>query len=225
MKLLRVRAHLDAPVVLREPAHLDAVLASAWVVRHPEQAQRGSAPRTYTLHVPYGGWTVTLSSAALATGTPTLVHATKRRDPEDVDRLAGSYTPGSGPGRDMLVRDRAYVTPHVEWLAYGAAKEIRHALALRSAVGAMRRHGWGDVWQWSAEPVDGDPLDCWVRDGVAQRNLPLAWCSSWSRTRAAPTFPPYFGRADPCAPCGAEVELRPEVISAMRLLVEERRTR
>lgn len=220
MRLLRVVAHLDAPVMLRDVVHLDAILASAWVVRHPKEAQRGSVPRTYTLHVHHAGHTVTLSSAVAPAGEPTLVHATKRRDPSDVDRLAGSFTPGSGPSRDMLIRDRAHVTPRLEWLAFGSRREILRALELRTSIGAMRRHGWGDVRRWDVEPVDGDPLTCWVRDGVAQRHLPLAWCSSWSRTTGAPTFPPYFGRADHCVPCGARAELRPEVAAAALDLIQ-----
>lgn len=226
MKLLRVTAVLDSPVILRDVVHIDGLLASAWVVRHRDHARLGSTPRTYALHVQHAGTIVTLSTAVAPAGEPSLVHATKRRDSEDVDRLQSPFTPGSGPGRDMLIRDRAHVIRSLDWLAFGSRREISRALELRTSFGAMRRHGWGEVRRWEVEPVDGDPLHCLVRDGVAQRNLPLSWCKTWDRQALAASFPPYFGCASSlCAPHGARVELTDEARDCVLQLIEKYRDR
>ena len=147
----------------------------------------------------------------------------KRRDDEDVHRLAMPFTPGSGPARNTMQRVTAHTVQEIQWLAFGQPKEIRHALACVGFIGGVRRAGFGEVTAWRVEAADVDPMRLLVdQDGRAARHLPVDWATHVDGPVIRGGIePPYFVEAGKRAiiPVGTRVELHAEVVEALRAAV------
>lgn len=230
---LLVRAWLGSPVV-GEPAHLDGILTVAWALRHPRHSARPSratAPEAIqSAHLPLWrveveGASIWLASAALGEGAPTATWQTRRRDPEDWDRLAASVTVGSGPHKDCLVRYEARAVEVLSWRAIGSRREVERSLRLlwgsegtpSGFVGSARRAGAGAIRRWSVEVAAHGLLDCLLDEGRAIRHLPAGWVDSADRWYEGATAPPYWlpGAQERVPRLGSRVTLRPEIAEAL----------
>lgn len=232
LALVRVDVTLAGPVQLDYPLHLDGLLTEAAYRRlpHGDIVDRSSPPPR-PLDIPVGRarargqWVWCASALVLHDPRPHVASFTRRRDPADIDRLVLPWTPGSGPGRDRLVHEVAWVASRGHWLAWGSPRETRKALGLvwpggRGHLGDRRRHGLGEVTSCAVSVVeDGRPLDAVVHAGRTARHLPLDWMSTLdpAHVRDAAVLPPYWhpARQGPCVTVGAMASLHDDVLAAL----------
>lgn len=184
MALLRVVARLGSPVVLREALHLDAILAAV----HPSCVggllHRGSdASEIVVPPLPLAtlrACGVVVHMASADQWPPEVRrrsgYLSRRRDGDDLDHLTRPVQTASGPDRDVLLRFPSITAPTVSWLAVGDRRGVQELLRRVGAVGALRRHGYGAVLEWTVREEEGDPASVLVASGVAQRHLPAEWC-------------------------------------------------
>jgi len=219
--LIRVRAKLGSPIQASEPIALDGLLESVWWRRHPGREQPG---RTDDLDGfwPHIGVGLTACGLRLASAWTPTEHGrpwllTKRRDGVDVVRIARSFSARSGPGRDMMERRIVYPDGYVEWYAWGRKRAINRAVQLIHGLGGWRRHGLGQVDEWAIEAIDGSPLGAVVRDGIAQRSIPVRLCATVERSVWLATRAPYWHpqRVEEVAPPGSRVELTAAAIASI----------
>lgn len=227
---LRITATLGAPAEVDRPVHLDALLMEVAYRRlsHARDVSR-STPTGDLVHLPIPvgivsalGCPVPLASAWIysADAEPVAITTVKRKDAADLDELRSAWTPGSGPGRNTMVRVVGTVARSVSWLAWGHRREVRKALELISSLGDRRRGGNGAVIDWSVEPDDTlVPAACVLtQDGRAFRHLPASWCTHIDGGPVHGAWrSPYWHpeRQGPIAPAGRLVELRPDVLAAL----------
>lgn len=216
MSLLRVTAHMSAPIAADEEIHLDTLLISARPGPGPAPS-RSTPVREITYppiplaRVSAGGNTVyACSTWSLASGARGgLEHLTKRRDGSDTGHLAKAYTPGSGKGRDYMLPVPTVEASSVSWLVVGRRAGVRQLLRYVRQIGAKRRHGFGVVDRWEVSmPIEGDPLSVLVSGGRAARFLPASWSPS-SPSERGPVHPPYWH------PGLAVDRVRPGVLAAL----------
>lgn len=202
---LKVTAILDSAVVATEDVHLDALLAWVQAKRTGDldlsRASPVSAIRDVRLPLarivgPDDDWCWAASAWELPADATLMDEPTRlvrRRDGEDVEQMARRWTPGSGPGRNMRVRRQAVCAATVSWYCIGHRREIRKALQVVTAVGSMRRAGYGRVRSWSVKEVGSAPvlLDS---TGRACRHLPHSWVD---RDRSADVTPGHGGHRPP----------------------------
>jgi hypothetical protein len=224
MSLLRVTAHMSAPIVSSEEIHLDALLIAARP--GPGPCPTRSTPVAEITYPPlpiprvaYGGqWVYACSTWSLPPDAQGgLEHLTKRRDPGDVHELSRPYTPGSGKGRDYMLPVPVVEAPSVSWLCVGDRQGLRRLLRYVRAVGSMRRHGYGVVDRWEVTREDeGQCGDVLVRGAFARRWLPAAWCPG-SPSEAGPVVPPYWHPGLSCERVrpGVRAALAPGVVAAV----------
>lgn len=209
-----VRAELTGPYMdSGDPLHLDGLLTRAWVRRHANQVQGLGLPTRQTPlsqmqrpHLPLGrlvrsGVGVWLASAALEEDPthPAAVWQIKRRDAEDIDRLARPINLSAGPAKDYMLRRPARLTPALTWYAWGKAREIRRSLRLLwgrenepSLLGSARRSGSGEIARWSVEVGDHSPTDCLLRAGRVVRHVPREWLTAVEAPYLGACEPPYW---------------------------------
>lgn len=202
MPVLRVRAHMQTPVALRDPLHLDAIMvarADGIAGRHITRSCPAAEivrPKIPVCAVTFGGHTVALCSSEIlpTEGVRRSEHLTRRRDGGDLDYLAAPIETRSGPGRDMMVRFPTVETPYLEWWCIGTRRGVRKLLSSRvAAVGMLLRHGYGRVHEWVVDTMPDDPVSvALVAGGVARRNLPASWCDSDEIVEQVPISPPYW---------------------------------
>lgn len=226
---LRVTATLGAPVEGDHALHLDGLLAEASFRRQPHPgavSRQTPAGELADLEVPLariralGGYMWASSAWVVPAGAGRVMQPlVRRKDAEDLDRLAVTWTPGSGPGRNLMLRYAAIVARSLSWVCVGSRREVRKALQLFSSIGDRRRHGNGRVLAWDVvEDETVTPLGCLVSaEGVALRHLPVSWCERVNGeighgAHRAPYWHP--GRHGPVVMPGARVELREDVIAA-----------
>lgn len=200
MSLLRVTALMAAPIASWEPLHLDGLLVAC----HPDTptptptrstpvAELGYPPLPLVTLRAHGARLYASSAWQFPPGMrPGREMFTKRRDAEDVESYAIPFTPSSGPGKNYQIPIPTYETPTVSWLVLGARRGILKLLRRARSVGAYRRQGYGQVRDWHAEEIDGDPLRVLVEGGAAARFLPRAWTRTAATTDVGACLPPYW---------------------------------
>jgi hypothetical protein len=227
---VRVVARLGAPVHGNYAIHLDGLLAEVTFrrMRGPVEARTRQTPIDVLVDLPVpltrirarDSWLWASSAWMLSDDAEHYAdYVIQRKDTEDIERLVLPWTPGSGPGRNRMLRSIVTVARETSWLAVGDRREIKKALALlNDALGGRRRHGMGRVLEWRVESCDVDPIDCLVsRDGQAMRHLPVAWCREVGGAVLHGGWqPPYWhpGLHGPIVAPGAMVRLHDDVIAA-----------
>ena len=221
-RMLRVTAGLAAPVVIRGPLNLDALLTWAAAGGTDSHVQR-STPSLPDVVIPLrrveacGEWAWASTDCILPDAvTRAATGMTRRRDSIDAEAAARKFNRAAGPGRDQLKPVPLTVTPSLSWIACGDRPHVRQLIRRVTAVGGLRAHGYGRVRAWRIEAFDGMVLDCFVADGRARRPLPAVWCTGTETIIAQPIRPPYwhFSTQRPCVPTGSPAVLRPEVVAA-----------
>ena len=80
----------------------------------------------------------------------------------------------------------------IQWLVYSDdPKEIKRLLRRVSAVGGLRKMGYGAVREWQVDAADGEWQSTLVRDYHAARRLPLSIAMA-KNTAALAVMPPYW---------------------------------
>ncbi|HEX6939808.1 MAG TPA: hypothetical protein VF158_10390 [Longimicrobiales bacterium] len=228
MRIVRVVATLGAPAVIADEFHLDGLLAAA----HPDcRAQHLTRetdlatlrdPSLPVMALTEAGVTARLcTSAQYADGTRlTTTRWVKRRDGEDLAQLARPANLALGPGKNRMGRLPLVASPTITWEAVGDRRGITRLLQRLTHVGSDRASGYGYVRAWSVTWVETEtPETVLVRDGVAQRHLPVAWCE-WAagETTGALVFPYWHpGRqVERIVPAGTRCVLRPAIVTRVR---------
>lgn len=235
MKLWRVTAHLVSPIAASHDLHLDAVLGAkarnymgTYAPSRATPVEELKDPLIPVARLEVRGVTCWLSSAWQFPADAELqqTRLVKRRDGMDAWWLARPWNVASGPGKSRFERVQLVAAPRVSWLvAWGTRRALVQELKRVDQVGAMRRHGHGVVRPkgWEVEEAGDAPPDALlVRDGVAQRHLPAAWCASGHVDHGA-FRPPYWhaGLKGPRVRAGAPVEVHGDVLEAVRALVAQ----
>lgn len=226
MTVLRVTAHMLAPIASVEEVHLDSLLTAAHPDvrgRHVTRAHDAGElhhPRLPVVRLTVGGvWVLLSSTWQIPEGARFGRESfTKRRDKVDVHYLAQPFTPSSGPGKNYQLPVMTVETPSVSWLVVGDRRGVRELLRYVQHVGAIRRQGYGRVREWEVERADVDPLRVLVDEqGRAARFLPQAWTSYADALDRGAVVPPYWhpGLAVPRVRPGVRVELLDEVREAV----------
>jgi len=190
MSLVRVVAEMDGPIVADRDVHLDGLLVwSAAQDLDMEPPSRGQALSTFpTVPIPvravsHGEYDVFLCSAwSLSDDAEPWRHSwTRRRDAVDIESLTRVYTPGSGPGRDLLRTAGAVLVRYCTWhLDTDDLDDLRRLLLRITHLGGLRAHGLGLVRSWSVRESDGPPAWCLVDEyGCAARALPVSWLADY----------------------------------------------
>lgn len=225
MPLLEITARMAGPVVLYEPLHFDGLMVACHSERGGAPIGRGSSPGEIVrptipvASLTYGGATVHLCSAAeLAPDARRYgAHITRRRDGADLDFLTRPINPRSGTDRDVMLRLPAAASAYVRWYAVGRRRPVKQMLRRCSAIGAVRRDGFGAVASWEVEEV-AEPLSLSiVAHGRARRHLPASWCTDPVGVQRAPVVAPYWHQSSvvSAACVGAPVELAPEIVARL----------
>lgn len=198
--LVRLTAHLDAPVVLSDDLHLDGLLASAHPFTRGAPISRDT-PRSGLVLPPlpvarasFGDHTVSLCTVAILPPTARMAtnNAVSRRDAEDVEMLGRPVQLNLGPGKNRLHRLATVITPTIEWLCIGDRRGIKRLIRRISHIGSWRSAGYGVVRTWEAVEEEGDSMRV-LTDGVlAQRHLPVSWCDWADSETAGAITPPYW---------------------------------
>lgn len=213
----RVVAHLATPIALNHPwMHLDGLLAHCAGLRRLARDYY-LLPTKRLVEMP-DPWARGL--LARAGGIP---HASiSWFDPPDVayrsiqyyKRLETNGFPGRkqlrighGHFRAWMLRWVYLPVPRVVFYVCGDMERIRDLLSEVTHIGNDHRVGWGKIHRWEFERTPED----WsvVREGRAQRPIPVRLLRSWSDAVPLAWRPPYWARerVEPCAPPGAEVQL------------------
>ena len=172
---LRVTATLLSPVEADHDLHLDALLSEAQYRRTAHGVTMGRRVPTDEIpdlpipcaRIRVGDDYVWAASAWSFSGDAERValQVVKRKDAEDIDRLTMTWTPNSGPGRNLLARSIGVVARSASWVCVGNPREVRKALAMFGAIGDRRRHGNGTVGEWTVEETpEVTPLRCLVAE-------------------------------------------------------------
>lgn len=98
------------------------------------------------------------------------------------------------PDKSWRVCKVGYRYQRVQWWCLGEADAIKHLLLGVTRLGARRRHGCGEIEQWTVElssTWEGFPV---LRDGAPLRNLPLDYpgLSAGFQQRVSRLTFPYF---------------------------------
>lgn len=200
MPVLRVRAHLETPVALSTPLHLDSIMAqcSDGMSDHVTRSDDAAALRQPDIPcawLPHSAGRIHVASAAEPSPDAEYraEHLTRRRDAGDLDHLTRRIETRSGPGRDIMLRFPAIAAEYLEWWCVGRRQAVRRLLGRRVRhVGRMRRHGYGAVREWVIDAIDRPPSDVLVRDGRARRNMPADWLDAPAITEQVPVRAPYW---------------------------------
>lgn len=219
--LVAVVAEFHAPLVSVRPVHLDSLLEIAWFRQQgreetPDRLTPLSEISRAPIPIRYVD-DVALCTAALHPPVQGLTHHTRRRDAVDVDRLAMSFTPSLGPGRDRLRRILQAPTPFALWLGVLAPDacvgDVEVLVQSITHVGGERGTGHGFVSAWHVVGYEGEASSVLTYEGTALRHLPYAWVTS-SRPASRGAFAsPYWHPARQTAVCftGDPAELRGDV--------------
>lgn len=103
----------------------------------------------------------------------------------------------------------------VEWVTFygcGDLALVEDLVQDLTHLGNDHRVGWGEVAAIELEPLATDRSLVW--EGRAQRPLPVALLAAYDDVVPLAWRPPYWAADSvaPCAPPGARVELRPDVV-------------
>ncbi|MFM1991299.1 MAG: hypothetical protein RJA99_4256 [Pseudomonadota bacterium] len=200
MPVTVITATLSAPIVLDDELHCDGLLASAHPLCRSSPISRSTPldaipmPALPIYRHEFGGALAYLGTAAqFADGARVATsHVVKRRDGEDIESLARPVHLGLGPGKNRLHALQTIVTPTVTWRTIGIRREVLHLVRRIQQLGMWRSAGYGIVATWHVDYVEEDGATVLVRDGVAQRHLPAAWCMWAESITAGPCLPPYW---------------------------------
>ena len=222
-------ARMASAVVAPTPVHLDSLLAFVLFSRSSivpptretplEQLRDCELPLA---RVETRGARITMCTSMLVGGAArSLTYQTRRRDAEDVDRLARSFCPSMGPGRERLRRIPLVEASEVRFRGVGDVAEVASIVRHVRHLGKERGAGHGRVLEWSWRTVDDvDPAQVLLDgQGAALRHLPLEWCRETDgRTGLAAVEQPYWhpGRQRAAVLVGTKVELHEDVLQAVR---------
>lgn len=226
--IVRVTAHMSAPIVAHDVIHLDALLCFAHPSCRGRKITRGT--RGDQIHMPelplarirHGGqWVYACTVERYPdTARRNREHFTKRKDEGDVAARGTTWTPSAGPERNYHLPVVTIETPECHWLAIGDRNGIRKLLRYVDHVGSHRRQGYGMVSRWEVERIVADQaLVLAGADGLAARHMPRAWTNHTETSDSGRWLPPYWH------PQGGErvraralCDVRPEVIAVARRL-------
>jgi len=228
MGVLIITAVMDAPIVLSQELHLDGLLASAHPMCRAEPIGRETAPsafvrpplpmqsvRVHREQMYYCTAAQFADDARLAT-----IDVVKRRDGLDIESLAQPIHLGLGPGKNRWTKLTSVVTPWVRWYAVGHRRGLIRLARRITHLGQMRGAGHGQVREWTvADDPDLDPACVWVRDGLAQRNLPQAVLLEHGELGTAALEYPYWHPAqqrEHVARAGSPVTVAPYYLDLLR---------
>lgn len=228
--MVEVAVAVAGPIVGERPVKLDALLEWSvarerdlpWLSRGHELPEPLPIPID-SIHA--CGAVLNLCSDWIAEGPGTPYRHTwvRRRDPVDVESLAGSFNRSYGPGRDLLLRAYGVHVTTVRWLVSTPDPDRLLALLQRiTHLGKLRAHGCGELGgAWVVVPAAADtpPARALVtEDGLAARPLPISVLESWDGgPQRLAVLPPYWhpARHVPAVPTGARVALRPEFLASV----------
>lgn len=214
MRPLRVTAHLDSKVAAEDEIHLDALLHHVQAKRtisldlsraSPAEAiQRVPLPLA-RIYGPDGRWVWAASAWDLAidaTAPTSPIHITRKKDVEDIEQRATTWTPSSGPERLQLLKRPGYEAPRITWTCIGSRREVRRALDCIENVGSVRRQDYGHVTRWEVEALGEDDTDAEALArlpfayGRPARAMPWSWVDIERSESTSPSFgaclPPYW---------------------------------
>lgn len=232
MGLVRVTAHLAAPVVLGDDGlPFDDLLVAAHPTTRAAPIGRETSlagrrwPAVPVAHLDAREARVALATVACPAPTARRVqeHTVKRRDGEDLAQLARGVNLGLGPGKNRLHRLPALVTPTLTWWAVGSPREMLKLARRILFIGRWRAAGYGVVTGWTACYDDQEPSRVLVADGVAQRTLPRSWVTWAESTGDAALLPPYWHPERAVAGVvlsGTPCALQPAIEDAVRALAD-----
>lgn len=225
--MLRVTCWLSTQIAAREQVHLDSVL----MAKHPDcgsHMQRTTPieqvrnPRIPLASLPYSGHFRVPMCSAWQMGPDAragLERVVKRKDPTDVEDRARPWSPSSGPEKNYMLALPTVLAPSVSWLACGDRRGVMELLRYVQQIGAVRRHGYGQVLDWVVERVEIDPAEVLqAPDGTARRFLPAEWCETAEAYEMGPVAPPYWHpsmRTRRVRP-GVRCTLKPAVMEMVR---------
>lgn len=227
-RLVRVVASLGTPAVISDELHLDGLVAAAHPVCREQHVTRDvdlralREPAIPIMRLDHAGAGAALCTAAhFAEGTRlTTTRFIKRKDGEDLAQLARPVNLALGPGKNRMGRLPLVASPTITWEAIGDKRGLVRLVQRLTHVGSDRASGYGYVREWSVTWVETEaPETVLVRDGIAQRHLPAAWCE-WAagETTGALVFPYWHpGRQmERIVPAGTRCVLTREVVERVR---------
>jgi CRISPR type IV-associated protein Csf3 len=229
MRAFEVVANMASAVSAPISVHLDALLAFGMLSMSDATPPTRATPvddlpvcQLPVRQVTARGVSVVMCSVMLTpAATRGITHQTRRRDAGDVDRLAKSFVPSTGPGRDRLRRLPLLNAREVRFLAWGDPHVTMSLLASVRHLGKDRGTGHGRVLDWAFRELGNvDPVRVVVdEDGRALRHLPIEWCRETDgRTGSAAVEQPYWhpARQRMAARVGTRVRLHDDVVEAIR---------
>lgn len=222
----QITARLSTPLLIDQDFNLDGMLTfvRARALDLPVPTRQTPLSEIPKIAIPldvveHGGHRVFLSTAAVYAGdAPYRARWTRRRDASDVEAMDATFSPGAGPGRNMMVLAHGIMSSSASWFVSTSDLDaVMALLADVTALGKVRRHGYGVVRAWEcAECPDLTPRDLLVRKGVAMRSLPADWLVTpdHGQVRMLAVSLPYWHPETQIrgVPAGSRVDLRPEVL-------------
>ena len=218
--IVEVTAQLDGPVMADQHVHLDGLLlwSAAQDLGLPVPLRGTALADLPEITIPVeaetrAGLTIYLSSAwVLPDDVGAYRHDwTRRRDAGDVERLARTFVPACGPGRDLHRHGYGVAATSVRWhVATNDAAELERLLQRVRYLGRLRSHGCGAVSSWTVTPTGLPRAHALVGGGRAARALPVAWLRQWDGpTHRLAYAPPYWHpeRHVECVVPGTPIEL------------------
>lgn len=200
--MIRVIFHMETPVIISEPLHLDALLTAVHpdAVLQPEVNLRLRDNKLDDLPLPLKtarrgeDWVWCASTCSLEGKVkPYKGTHTKRKSREDGFALKNNVMIIGGVFKDWITVDLGFIATQLSFLAEPDDMDDLASLCKRvTNIGKLRGMGYGKVSGCEITDWDGAWRDCLVSANVAMRDLPASFITNSQNPDLVNIRPPYW---------------------------------